>query len=87
MGQRLAPVAAPLQCVKIQRECSSGLLSEGYVWITTDQLGGLHNKFNEMLCKLDSTENLRSFEKYPTLSLWLLEIRILGLDDKFSNSI
>jgi len=24
------------------------------------------NKFDEMPCKLDSTENLRPFEKYPT---------------------
>ena len=25
-----------------------------------------NNKFNEMPCKLDSTENPRSFQKYPT---------------------
>jgi len=27
-----------------------------------------NNKFDEMPCKLTSTENLRSFEKYPTPS-------------------
>ena len=37
-------------------------------WIPTDQLIRFHtNRFDEMLCKLDSTENPRSFEKYPTL--------------------
>jgi len=36
--------------------------------ITTNQLVRFHKKeFDEMLCKLDSTENPRSFKKYPIL--------------------
>jgi len=34
-----------------------------------------NNKNDEMHCKLDSTENLRSFQKHPTLS-WLIEFFI-----------
>ena len=38
-----------------------------HIWITTDQLVRFYeNEFNEMRCKLNSTENLRSFEKYQT---------------------
>jgi len=37
------------------------------VYKTTDELFRFHNKkFDEMRRKLDSIENLRSFEKYPT---------------------
>jgi len=37
------------------------------VYITIDELFRFHNnKLDEMPCKLDSTENTRSFEKYPT---------------------
>ena len=46
---------------------------------TTDESFRFHNrKIDEMNCKLDSTENLRSFEKYPTppysdvISIWRL---------------
>jgi len=36
-------------------------------YITTDESFRFHNtKLDEMPCKLDSTENVRSFEKYPT---------------------
>ena len=38
-----------------------------HVYKTTDESFRFHNKnFDEMRCKLDSTENPRSFEKYPT---------------------
>ena len=34
---------------------------------TTDELFRFHNQnFDEIRCKLDSTQNPRSFEKYPT---------------------
>jgi len=37
------------------------------VYKTTDESFHFHNKkFDEIRCKLDSTENPRSFEKYPT---------------------
>jgi len=37
------------------------------VYITIDELFRFHNnKLDEMPCKLDSTENTRSLEKYPT---------------------
>ena len=37
------------------------------VYKTTDESFRFHNKnFDEMRCKLDFTENPRSFEKYPT---------------------
>jgi len=36
---------------------------QDYVYITTDELFGFHNdELDGMPCKLDSTENLRSFE-------------------------
>ena len=39
---------------------------QDHVWITTDVLFRFHkNKFDEMPCKLDSTENRHSFKKYP----------------------
>jgi hypothetical protein len=42
---------------------------QNHVYITTDESFCFCNvKFDEMPCKLDSTENLRSFEKYPTPS-------------------
>jgi len=38
-----------------------------HVYSTTDQSFRFnHKKIDEMLCKLDSTEKPRSFEKYPT---------------------
>jgi len=38
-----------------------------FVYRTTDESFRFHNKeFDEMRCKLDSTENPRSFDKYPT---------------------
>jgi len=40
---------------------------QGHVYITANQFFRFHtNKFNKMPCKLDSTENPHSFEKYPT---------------------
>jgi len=45
------------------RVLAAGLLRQGNVWITTDQLAGFHkNECDEMLCKLDSTENPPQFE-------------------------
>jgi len=38
---------------------------QDHVYKTTDESFRFHNKnFDEMRCKLDSTENPRSFEKY-----------------------
>jgi len=38
-----------------------------HVWITTDKLFRFNNiEFDEMPCKLDSTENSCSFKKYAT---------------------
>jgi len=49
------------------RELAAGLLRQDHVYKTTDELFRFHNQnFDEMHCKLDSTENPRSFEKYPT---------------------
>jgi len=47
---------------------SAGLLRQDHVYRTTNKSFGFHNKkIDEMRhCKLDSIENLRSFEKYPT---------------------
>ena len=46
---------------------SVGLPCQDHVYKTTDESFRFHNKhFDEMCCKLDSTENPRSFEKYPT---------------------
>ena len=40
---------------------------QDHVYSTTDESFRFHNKkFDKMRCKLDSTENPRSFEKYPT---------------------
>ena len=50
------------------RELAAGVLRQDHVYKTTDESFHFHNKqIDEMRCKLDSTENLRSFEKYPTL--------------------
>ena len=41
---------------------------QDHVCVTTDELVRFHkNECDAMPCKLDSTENPRSFEKYPTL--------------------
>jgi len=51
----------------LARALAAGLLRQDHVYKTTDESFRFHNKkFDEMRCKLDSTENLRSFEKYPT---------------------
>ena len=52
------------------RALTTCLLHQDHVWITADQLIRFHkNKLDEMLCKLDSTENPPSLEKYPTWPL------------------
>jgi len=49
------------------RALAAGLRRQDQVYKTTDELFRLHNKkIDEMRCKLDSSENPRSFEKYPT---------------------
>jgi len=49
------------------RALAAGLPHQDHADKTTDELFRFHNKiFDEMRCKLDSTENPRSFEKYPT---------------------
>ena len=51
------------------RELAAGLPRQDHVYITTDKSIRFHNnKFDEMPCKLDSTDITRSFEKYPTPS-------------------
>jgi len=56
--------------VCLPQPCSSlaaCLPRQHHVYKTTDESFRFHNKnFDEMRCKMDSTENLRSFEKYPT---------------------
>jgi len=48
---------------------AAGLPRQDQVYKTTDKSFRFHNKnFDEIRCKLDSTENPRSFEKYPTVS-------------------
>ena len=49
------------------RALPAGLPRQDHIYRTTDESFRFHNKnFDEMRCKLDSTENPRSFEKYPT---------------------
>jgi len=49
------------------RALVAGLPRQDHVYITTDESFRFHSqKFDEMRCKLDSAENLRSFKKYPT---------------------
>jgi len=46
---------------------AAGLPRQDHVYKTTDESFHFHNKnFDEIRCKLDSTENPRPFEKYPT---------------------
>jgi len=50
------------------RALATCLQHEDHISITTDEWVRFHrNEFNEVLCKLDSTENPRSLEKYITL--------------------
>ena len=49
------------------RALAAGLSHQDHPYQTTDESFCFHNKeFDEIRCKQDSTENLRSFEKYPT---------------------
>jgi len=52
------------------RALAAGLPRQDHIYITTvvtDELFRFRNdKYDEMPCKLNSTENLRSFEKYTT---------------------
>ena len=50
------------------RAMAAGLPRQNHVQKTNDESFRFHNKkFDEMRCKLDSSENPCSFEKYPTL--------------------
>ena len=50
------------------RVLAAGLPRQGHVWITTDQFIRLHKDvFDEMLCKLDSSEYARLFKQNQTL--------------------
>ena len=49
------------------RALAACLPRQDHVYITPDGSLCFHNNiFDKMPCKLDSTENLRSFDKYPT---------------------
>ena len=51
----------------LARAPAACLPCQDHVYSTTDELFRFHNKkINGMRCKLDSTENPSSFEKYPT---------------------
>jgi len=50
------------------RALAAGLPRQDHVWITTNNLFHFHNnEFDEIPCRLDSTEYARSFRKHPTL--------------------
>jgi len=58
----------PALGICLPQTCSSatGLPRQDHVYSTTDELFHFHNKqFDEMRWTLDSTENSRSFKKYP----------------------
>ena len=47
---------------------TGGFVFQDHVWITTNHFVRVHkDEFDEMLCKLDSTEFARSFEQGPFL--------------------
>ena len=49
------------------RALAAWLPRQDYVYIATDESFRFrNNEFDEMPCKLDSTENLRAVEKFPT---------------------
>jgi len=54
--------------VPAARAMAASLSRQDHIWITVNQLVRYYeNEFDEMLCELDSTENLGSFEQYPAL--------------------
>jgi len=63
-------IQMPVLGVCFPQTCSSAgrmFAASRYVCITTDESFRFHNnEFDERPCKLKSTVNLRSFEKYPT---------------------
>jgi len=62
------------------RVLAAGLLRQDHLYMTIDESFRFYmNKFDEMLCKMDSTENPCSFEKYPNH----LNILILRTHTKF----
>jgi len=85
MDQRCPPTrvgkAPDKPCVlpSIARQNSDACLPrQDHVYTATDESLRFHNnKFDEMPCKLDSTENLRPFEKYPTQEIALSKIQVI----------
>ena len=61
-------VCFPQPCSSAGRRfAATRSLLQNYLYKTSDESFFFHNKkIDEMRCKLDSTENPRSFEKYPT---------------------
>ena len=60
------------------RALAAGLPRQDHVYKTTDESFHFHNKnFDEIRCKLDSTENPRSLEKLPNPTLLGEHILIL----------
>jgi len=54
----------------LARALAAYLPRQDHIYSTTDESFRIHNKdFDEMRCKLDSTENPRSFEKIPNHTL------------------
>jgi len=74
------------------RVLAAGLPHQDHVYSTTDESLRFHNnKFDEMRCKLDSTENLRAFENpqphLNTPSRFFLEKKFLELFRNLSSSL
>jgi len=54
------------------RALAAGLPRQDHVYSITDESFRSHNKkFDEISCKLDSSENPPSFEKHPTPPTWI----------------
>ena len=76
------------------RALAAALPRQGHVYRTTAELFRFHHKnCDEIRCKLDSTDNARSFEKYPTppiiTKLWFLSgiIVALPLQYEYGNTL
>jgi len=66
-AQKKIPYRSAFAFHSSARALAAGLPCQGHVYKTTDESFRFHNKnFDGIRCKLDSTENPRSFEKYPT---------------------
>jgi len=69
MANSLGIIISQLSAIgfrSLARALAAGLPRQDHVYKTTNESFSLHNKqFDEIRCKLDFTENPRSFEKYP----------------------